>query len=101
MSTRPWQKKPEQDEPTRIRAAHGDYLVSISKFAAPRAGAVADVRSIDDLVQMAKKYDSMIMELSGGSSTAYLLWDNGFLYRYSCGATSPVNSDDDNTKQAT
>lgn len=45
-----------------------------------REGPVADVAGMDALAEIAKRYESMILHVS--EPEAYLVWDNGMLYRY-------------------
>lgn len=64
----------------RIRTLYGSMIVEVRQLSVPDAGPVADVTSMDSLAELAKRYESMIMHVS--DPDAYLVWDNGMLYRY-------------------
>ncbi len=65
----------------RIRALYGAQLVPVTAIS-PHDGPVVDVASIEALAELAKKYESMIMQVAEVDADAYLVWDNGVLYRY-------------------
>jgi hypothetical protein len=67
-------------ESVRIRALYGSRIVDVAHLSL-HEGPVADVATMDALAELAKRYESMIMHVS--SPEAYLVWDNGMLYRYS------------------
>ena len=68
-------------ERERIRAVYGGQLLAVRAVAIPDCP-VAEVASIDALAQLAKRYESMIMQVDEPAGDAYLVWDNGMLYRY-------------------
>ncbi|HEY2879735.1 hypothetical protein [Nocardioides sp.] len=66
-------------EVTRIRALYGSRIVEVGTLSL-RDGPIADVAGMDALAEIAKRYESMILHVS--APEAYLVWDNGMLYRY-------------------
>lgn len=68
-------------EPARIRALYGSQLLPVRAVTIP-SGPVAEVATIASLAELAKRYESMIMHLVDDRGDAYLVWDNGMLYRY-------------------
>lgn len=71
----------DADSPERIQALYGDYLVQVDALS-PAEGPVAEVPRIADLVELAKRYETMIIHLPDGDGDCYLLWDNGLFYRH-------------------
>ncbi|MGH3413861.1 MAG: hypothetical protein ACRDPH_12360 [Marmoricola sp.] len=69
-----------KNEAARIRTLYGSQIVEVSALSV-HEGPVADVAGMDALADLAKRYESMIMHVSGDDDT-YLVWDNGMLYRY-------------------
>jgi hypothetical protein len=59
--------------------------VPTTRLTVQRSVPVADVGSLDALVDLAEKYESMIMENKDVDGSTYLLWDDGMLYRYTIG----------------
>jgi hypothetical protein len=47
-----------------------------------RGAPVVDIASLDALVEIAKKYETMILELSVHEHTEYLIWDDGMVFRF-------------------
>ncbi|MGH3497099.1 MAG: DUF5305 family protein [Nocardioidaceae bacterium] len=68
-------------ERDRIRTLYGTRIVQVRALALPDVP-VADVGNIDSLAELAKRYESMILQVSDQPGDAYLVWDNGMLYRY-------------------
>lgn len=54
-----------------------------------RDGPVADLSSMEALANLAKQYESKIMHVNGERGDAYLVWDNGMLYRYQPAVATP------------
>jgi signal peptidase len=71
------------DEAAEIAARYGPLLVE----AAPRARreAVRDVETMDGLVRLAQRYERMILHERDGAAHAYLVEDDGVVYRYRTG----------------
>ena len=69
------------DEKARIRTLYASRLVEVRSLQLT-GGSVADVASMDALAELAKRYESMIMHVDGPDGEAYLVWDNGLVYRY-------------------
>jgi hypothetical protein len=89
------------DEVSAIRGRHGSHLVSITALTQPRGATIADVATIDDLIKMAKQYESKIMEFQVPRETQYLLWDNGLLYRYRVAGDPQADGSAEDAKHAT
>jgi hypothetical protein len=68
----------------RFRAMYGSMLVPVQEFA-PRRGPVAAVSSMGALVEVAKRYESMIMHRQHEHGDDYMVWDSGMVYRYTIG----------------
>jgi hypothetical protein len=77
------------DEVTRLRRKHVSLIVPVSDFAFGDRP-VAEVSSFTALIELAKKYEAVVMELQTGASTTYLVWDNGMVYRYRAGRGEPA-----------
>lgn len=65
----------------RIRALYGAQLVPVTAIDA-HYGPIVEVTGIEALAELAKKYESMIMQLMEPEADSYLVWDNGIMFRY-------------------
>jgi len=74
-----WRSGGAGGEAARIRALYGSRLVDVRSLSLPE-GPVADVAGMEALAEIAKRYESMILHAT--EPEAYLVWDNGMLYRY-------------------
>jgi hypothetical protein len=74
-----WRTGGAGGQAARIRALYGSRLVDVRALSLPE-GPVADVAGMEALAELAKRYESMILHVS--EPEAYLVWDNGKLYRY-------------------
>jgi hypothetical protein len=74
-----------KDEPTRIRARYGAWLVQVAGASSRIGGAVVDMATMDGLVQLAERSDRMILHEEHEGAHLYLLEDDGVLYRYRAG----------------
>lgn len=81
-------RREAEDSPDRIQMLYGSRLVHVDSLSVTD-GPVADVTSIAALAELAKRYESVIMHLDGGEDS-YVVWDNGFLYRYKPSSHSPL-----------
>jgi hypothetical protein len=66
-------------EAARIRALYGSRLVDVAHLSLPE-GPVAELSTMEALAEIAKRYESMILHVR--APEAYLVWDDGLLYRY-------------------
>ena len=78
---RPLLRSGKQNEAARIHALYGAHLIEVRELSL-KDGPIAEVASMDALADLAKKYESMVMHVRRDDRDAYLLWDNGMLYRY-------------------
>lgn len=85
---RPLMRDSDEAAPDRIRTLYGSLLVPVSSLEVPSA-AVAEVASIGALVELAKRYESMIMHRHREDGDEYMVWDDGMLYRF-----APQRADD-------
>lgn len=86
MPVRLFSRKDDDDEAARRRADASAVLVTVSSFTLRRPVPIADVGSLKDLVKLAEKYESMVMENVSSGGTTYVVWDNGMIYRYITGS---------------
>jgi signal peptidase I len=77
------------DEPTRIRARYGAWLVPVAGASSRVGGAVVDMATIEGLVRLAERSDRMILHEEHEGAHLYLLEDEGVLYRYRAGEVEP------------
>jgi signal peptidase I len=73
------------DEPTRIRARYGAWLVPVAGASSRVGGAVVDMATIAGLVRLAERSDRMILHEEHEGAHVYLLENEGVLYRYRAG----------------
>ncbi|MGN6252134.1 MAG: hypothetical protein ACTHNS_10015 [Marmoricola sp.] len=78
---RPLLRSGEGSERTRIQTLYGSRIVEARELAVP-PGPVAELASMDALADVAKRYESTIVHLTTPEGGDYVVWDNGFLYRY-------------------
>lgn len=78
---RPLLRSGDRNEAARIHALYGAHLIEVRELSL-KDGPIAEVASMDALADLAKKYESMVMHIRRDDGDAYLLWDNGMLYRY-------------------
>lgn len=69
------------DETAKVRKKNSSIIVAATAVHL-RGAPVADVDSLDALVEVAKKYETMILELPVNEHIEYLLWDDGLVYRF-------------------
>jgi signal peptidase I len=75
------------DEPARINAKYGAWIVTLAPGNVPAAA--VDVASFDDLLRLADRGERMILHEQQGTLHSYLVEDGGALYRYRVHATAP------------
>ncbi len=85
---RPLLRSGKQNEAARIHALYGAHLIEVRELSL-KDGPIAEVASMDALADLAKKYESMVMHIRRDDGDAYLLWDNGMLYRYRPASPEP------------
>jgi len=68
------------DEPARINAKYGSWIVSLAPGNVPESA--VDVASFDDLVRLADRGERMILHEQQGTRHSYLVEDGAVLYRY-------------------
>lgn len=76
----------DSDEAERLLGLHGSRIVSVTELSL-RDGPVADVATFDDLLDLARRYNSLVMHVSDDRGDTFSLWDTGLTYRYRIGAT--------------
>lgn len=69
-------------EPT-VRRRDRSLVISITGYSLSRDEPVVDVASLGDLFEVAKKYESVVMEHATPERTEYFVWDDGLMYRFS------------------
>lgn len=74
-----------QHDRDRFRAMYGSLLVPVNGLSTPDS-AITEVASMGALVELAKRYEAMILHQRRDDGDDYMVWDNGMLYRYSIGA---------------
>lgn len=79
-------RRANADDNARVRKKHSSIIVAATAVHL-RGAPVADVSSLEALVEIAKKYETMILELPVQGHTEYLLWDDGMVFRFQ--ATDP------------
>lgn len=65
-----------------VRRRDRSLLVSINSYTISGAEPVVEMASLNDLMEVAKKYETVVMEHVTSDQAAYLVWDDGLLYRY-------------------
>jgi signal peptidase I len=78
----------EADEPTRIRAQYGNWLVPVTHMAAPTAP-LADVASFEALIALADRADRAVMEYANEGVHTYFVKEDDAVYRYVAHADKP------------
>lgn len=69
------------DETSRTRKKNSSLFVA-AVAARLRGAPVVDVAALDVLVEIAKKYETVIVEVTEGERVDYLLWDDGLVFRF-------------------
>lgn len=69
------------DETARTRKKNSSLFVA-AVGARLRGAPVVDVAALDALVEIAKKYETVIVEVTEGERVDYLLWDDGLVFRF-------------------
>lgn len=69
------------DETARSRKKNSSLFVG-AVSARLRGAPVVDVAALDVLVDIAKKYETVIVEVTEGEQVDYLLWDDGLVFRF-------------------
>ena len=80
------------DDTSRTRKRNAQLFVPVTAVNV-RAAPVADVETLDALVEIAKKYETMILELAHGEHSEYLLWDGGMMFRHRTHPAEPTSHD--------
>ena len=75
----------EHDEEALVRIKYGSMLVDVQEHSLASSNPAVDVLSMDDLVKMAEKNNSVILHESQGTIHNYFLQDNQITYRFSIG----------------
>jgi signal peptidase I len=92
-----WWRRRRMDETNRIHAAYSHDLISVSHSPASGAPLVVDVETFGQLVQLARRYDCMILEHAHAGGHGYYVESGTTIYR--CGveaeAEAVVNTDAD------
>ena len=87
------------DEPDRIEALYGRWLVPIARSDRRSYDEVVEVTSMETLVRLAERYDRMILHEESDDGHSYRLADDGVLYVYLVGdADAPAGVEDDSGK---
>lgn len=69
------------DATAKARKKHSSIIVA-STAVHLRGAPVIDLTTLDALVDVAKKYETMIVELPLQEGHEYLLWDDGMVFRF-------------------
>lgn len=77
----PRTSRPASDATARTRKKNSSIIVEATAVHL-RGAPVIDVASLDALVDVAKKYETMIVEVQSGERLEYLLWDDGMVFRF-------------------
>jgi signal peptidase len=78
-----------RDEPTRIQARYGPWLVEVAGARSRIGGAVVDMATMEGLVRLAERGNRLILHEEHEGVHLYLLEDEGVLYRFSVGGVEP------------
>lgn len=89
LLARPLLGSGEGSERNRIHTLYGSRIVEAHELAVP-PGPVAELGSMDALADVAKRYESTIVHVSTPEGGDYVVWDNGFLYRYRVVEPTPL-----------
>jgi signal peptidase I len=81
-------KRKESDEPTRIAAEYGDWLVPVTHMT-EQSTQFADVASFEALASLASRADRAIMHYSNGTAHTYFVKEDDVVYRYTTYAKAP------------
>jgi hypothetical protein len=79
-------------DPTRLRRQHAGLFVTVRSIDL-RGAPVADLASLGDLVEVARRQDTVVLELTDELGADYLIWDDGIVFRFRHGPEMPPNSD--------
>jgi signal peptidase I len=74
-----------EDEVTRIERRYGDWLVPVAADGAWRPEDVVEVARMEGLVQLADRYERMILHEVRGGRHSFLVEEAGIVYRYEPG----------------
>ncbi|MDX6503678.1 MAG: hypothetical protein QOE29_803, partial [Gaiellaceae bacterium] len=77
------------DEPARIAAGYGEWLVPVTHMT-EQAAPFADVASFDALLSLASRADRAIMHYSAGGGHTYFVKEDDVVYRYTAYERAPV-----------
>lgn len=69
------------DSTARSRKKHSSIIVPAAEVHL-RGAPMIDVTSLDALVQVAKKYETVIVEVVDADPGEFLLWDDGMVFRF-------------------
>lgn len=65
----------------KSRKKHSSIIVPAAEVHL-RGAPMIDVTSLDALVQVAKKYETVIVEVADADPAEFLLWDDGMVFRF-------------------
>ena len=69
------------DATAKIRKKNSSIIVSATAVHL-RGAPVIDLATLDALVEVAKKYETMIVEIESSDGVEFLLWDDGMVFRF-------------------
>lgn len=81
------------DETETILASHGSRIVTTTALDL-HEGPVVDLAWMQDLVELAKRYESTVLHVPDPDGDQFLVWDNGLTYRYRAAARATSASTD-------
>jgi len=81
-------KHKESDEPTRIAAEYGDWLVPVTHMT-EQSTQFADVASFEALASLASRADRAIMHYANDTAHTYFVKEDDVVYRYTTYAKTP------------
>lgn len=80
------------DATAKTRKKNSSIIVAATA-AHLRGAPVIDLTTLDALVDVAKKYETMIVEIDSGDQVEFLLWDDGMVFRFVDEEASALLSD--------
>lgn len=86
---RPLLRSGAGSEKTRIQTLYGSRIVEARELSVP-PGPAAELGSMDALADVAKRYESTIVHVTTPEGGDYVVWDNGFVYRYRVVEPTPL-----------
>lgn len=72
----------DRSDPTGRTRKKNSSLIVPATAAHLRGAPMVDVTTLDALVEIAKKYETVIIELPAHDGHEYLLWDDGMVFRF-------------------